>query len=274
MDVAPIPKAPLSAVLITRDAERHLERALAPLSFCSEILILDSGSRDRTRAIAAAQGAVWHEHAFEGYGPAKRRAVALASCDWVLSLDADEVLDERATTALAGIDWAAADPRQCWSLRRRPFVGSREIRHGDWAPDWVVRVFNRQHHTVSPSLVHESVTPTGPVRRLDGSLLHFTAADLAAVFRPDYYRLKAAVYRQRGRRAGEPVLALRAAAAFLRSYLLRAGFLDGSAGVVVAVAAAANAVTGLALAATELASVPGPADDGHRPSPEGGGDPR
>jgi glycosyltransferase involved in cell wall biosynthesis len=274
MNPAPTRKVPLSAVLITRDAERHLECALAPLSFCSEILILDSGSRDRTRAIAAAQGAVWHEHAFEGYGPAKRRAVALASCDWVLSLDADEVLDERATTALAGIDWAAADPRTCWSLRRRPFVGSCEIRHGDWAPDWVVRVFNRQHHTVSPSLVHESVTPTGPVHRLDGSLLHFTAADLAAVFRPDYYRLKAAVYRQRGRRAGEPVLALRAAAAFLRSYLLRAGFLDGSAGVVVAVAAAANAVTGLALAATEPASVPGPADDGLWPSPEGGGDPR
>ena len=105
MDVAPIQKAPLSAVLITRDAERHLERVLAPLSFCSEILILDSGSRDRTRAIAAAHGAVWHEHDFEGYGPAKRRAVALASCDWVLSLDADEVLDEQAITALAGIDW-------------------------------------------------------------------------------------------------------------------------------------------------------------------------
>lgn len=274
MDVAPIPKAPLSAVLITRDAERQLERALAPLAFCSEILILDSGSRDRTRAIAAAHGAVWHEHDFEGYGPAKRRAVALASCDWVLSLDADEVLDEQAITALAGIDWAAADPRTCWSLRRRPFVGSREIRHGDWAPDWVVRVFNRRHHTVSADLVHESVTPTGPLRRLDGSLLHFTAADLAAVFRPDYYRLKAVVYRQRGRRAGAPVLALRAAVAFVRSYLVRAGFLDGRAGVVVAVAAAANAVTGLALAASETASVPGPADVDRRPAPEGGRDPR
>ena len=274
MDAAPTSKAPLSAVLITRDAERHLERALAPLAFCSEILILDSGSRDHTRAIAAAHGAVWHEQAFEGYGPAKRRAVALASCDWVLSLDADEVLDEPAAAALAGIDWAAADPRTCWSLRRRPFVGSREIRHGDWAPDWVVRVFNRRHHDVSANLVHESVTPSGPVRRLDGSLLHFTAADLAAVFRPDYYRLKAAVYRQRGRRAAAPVLALRAALAFLRSYLLRAGFLDGAAGVVVAVAAAANAVTGLALAAAEPTVDPGPTDGGRRPPPEGGGETR
>jgi glycosyltransferase involved in cell wall biosynthesis len=274
MDAAPIPKARLSAVLITRDAERHLEQVLAPLEVCAEILILDSGSQDRTRAIAAAHGAAWHEHAFEGYGPAKRRAVALAAFDWVLLIDGDEVLDERAAAALAAVDWAAADPRQCWSLRRRPFIGDREIRHGDWAPDWVVRVFHRRHHEVSADLVHESVRPSRPVRRLDGSLLHYTAADLAAVFRPDYYRLKAAVYRRRGRRTGAPMLALRAAAAFLRSYLLRAGFLDGAAGVVVAVAAAANAVTGLALAASEEASVPGLADGDHRPAPEGGRHPR
>jgi glycosyltransferase involved in cell wall biosynthesis len=261
MNPAPTSKIPLSAVLITRDAERHLERVLAALASCAEILILDSGSRDRTREIAAAHGAVWHEHAFEGYGPAKRRAIALARHDWVLSLDADEVLDERAAAALAAVDWGAADPRQCWSLRRRPFIGDREIRHGDWAPDRVVRVFNRRHHEVSADAVHESVRPTGPVRRLDGSLLHFTAADLAAVFRPDYYRLKAEVYRQRGRRAGAPRLALRAAGAFLRSYLLRAGFLDGSAGVVVAVAAAANAVTGLALAAAGLGPDPQPGGD-------------
>jgi hypothetical protein len=88
---APV-KIPVSAVLITRDAERLLDRVLAPLSFCSEILVLDSGSRDRTRDIAAAHGAAWHEHPFEGYGPAKRRAVSLAGSDWVLSLDADEVL--------------------------------------------------------------------------------------------------------------------------------------------------------------------------------------
>jgi glycosyltransferase involved in cell wall biosynthesis len=241
-------KIPVSAVLITRDAERYLDRVLAPLAACEEILILDSGSRDRTREIAAAHGAVWHEHPFDGYGPQKQRAVALARHDWVLSVDADEILDERAAAALAAVDWACEDPVTCWSVRRRPFIGDREVRHGDWAPDCVVRIFHRGHHNVSPETVHESVRPTGPVRRLDGSMIHLTAADLAEVFRPDYYRLKAALYRQRGRRASSPLLAARGIAAFGRSYLLRAGFLDGHAGVVVAVAAAANAVTGLALA--------------------------
>jgi len=247
-------KIPLSAVLITRDAERFLGRVLAPLGICEEILVLDSGSSDRTREIATAHGAVWHEQPFEGYGPQKRRAVELASHDWVLSVDADEILDDRAVAALASVDWPEVDPLTCWMIRRRPFVGDREIRHGDWAPDWVVRVFNRRQHSLSAAVVHESVRPTGPVRRLNGSLIHLTAADLADVFRPDYYRLKAAMYRERKRRASSSLLALRAVGAFLRSYLLRAGFLDGNAGVVVAVAAAANAVTGLALASVRSGS--------------------
>lgn len=254
-------KIPVSAVLITRDAERHLDRVLAPLGVCSEILILDSGSIDRTMEIAAAHGARWHEHPFDGYGPQKRRAVELARHDWVLSVDADEILDRRAAEALAEVDWEREDPRACWSLRRRPFIGTREIRHGDWAPDWVVRVFNRRRHTMSQAPVHESVQTTGPVRRLDGSLVHLTAADLAEVFRADYYRLKAGVCAAAGRRARPPALAVRAIGAFLRSYLIRAGFLDGNAGVVVAVAAAANAVTGLALASEPPSRLPSWVDD-------------
>lgn len=257
-------KIPVSAVLITRDAERYLERVLAPLAVCAEIVILDSGSRDRTREIAAAHAAVWHEHPFDGYGPQKRRAVALARHDWVLSVDADEILDERAAAALVTVDWPQQDPRTCWSIRRRPFIGDREVRHGDWAPDRVVRVFNRTHHNVSATPVHESVRPTGQVRRFDGSMIHLTAADLAEVFRPDYYRLKAALYRERGRRAPSPLLAARAVGAFVRSYLLRAGFLDGNAGVVVAVAAAANAVTGLAMAADPSTDSTPRVDEGPR----------
>lgn len=252
---------PVSAVLITRDAERHLDRVLAPLRVCDEIVVLDSGSHDRTREIAAAHGAAWHEHAFDGYGPQKRRAVALASNDWVLSIDADEVLDERAVAALAAVGWERLDPRTCFSIRRRPFIGGREVRHGDWAPDLVVRIFHRAHHGVSPDLIHESVRPTGTVRRLDGTMLHLTAADLAEIFRPDYYRSKAVLYRTQRRHAGPPLLAARAAGAFLRSLLLRAGFLDGAAGVVVAVEAAANAVVGLAMASGSPAA-DGVLDDG------------
>jgi len=242
---------PISAVLITRDAEYHLELVLRALGVCSEIVVLDSGSTDRTREIADAHGAVWHEHPFDGYGPQKRRAVGLAANDWILSIDADEVLDDEGVTALAAIDWSRADPRDCWTIRRRPFIGDREIRHGHWVPDDVVRIFNRRSHNVSDVAIHESVHPTGPVHRLGGSLLHYSYLDLAELFRTDYFRLKAEVFRARGQRAGGAVLAARCGAAFVNSYVIRRGFLDGAAGVVVALAAAAHSVVGLALASTD-----------------------
>lgn len=252
--------APVSAVLITLDAERHLERVLAALAGCAEIVVLDSGSLDRTRDIAVAHGARWFEHPFDGFGPQKRRAVARATHDWVLSVDADEVLDPAAREHLAELDLLGADPATCWRLRRRPFVGGREIRHGHWVPDRVVRLFHRTRHDFGCDLVHESIQPQGPVRDLKGSLLHYAYPDLAALFRPDYHRLKCDRYLARGRRGSGPVLMLRAAAVLVRSYVLRRGFLDGPAGAVVAVAGAVSAVTGLAMASDpELAG-----DEGFR----------
>ena len=259
-------KIPISAVLITKDAEKHLDRVLGPLSVCSEIVVLDSGSRDHTRAIAERHGAVWHEHPFAGYGPQKRRAVALARHDWILSVDGDEVLDDLGVEALTALDWNVEDPATCWEIRRRPFIGDREIRHGDWAPDRVVRVFNRRYHDFSNVLVHESVRPTGRVRRLRGSLLHFTSADYAGIFRADNQRLKAEMYRRNGRRAGQLLLASRAVGVFLRGYLLRRGFLDGTAGLIVALAGAVNSSVGLAMASDESSKFTNRVDDsGSRP---------
>lgn len=247
-------RPPVSAVLITLDAERHLDAVLAAAAACDEIVVLDSGSVDRTRAIAAAHGARWHEHPFDGFGPQKNRAVALARHDRILSLDADEVLDATARTAFEGVGWAAADPRACWRLRRRNFIGDHEIRHGHWGRDRVVRLFDRRFHGFTDVPVHESVMPSGPVYDLPGSLRHYSYSDAAALFRPGYHRRKAGRYRDRGRRASAPVLVARAGWAFVSGYLLRRGFLDGRLGVVVALASAVNAVVGLAMAS-------GPAGD-------------
>ena len=244
-------KAPLSAVLITENAEEHLDRVLGALRCCGEIVVLDSGSTDRTREIALEHGASWHERPFDGYGPQKRHAVVRAGYDWILAVDADEVLDEEAGAAISAIDWGRQDPSLCWRLRRRPFVGRREIRFGHWNPDWVVRLFHRGHHDFSTASIHESVTPTGAVRTLPGSLIHFSYRDVGEIIRMDYHRLKAGRYRDQGRRASGPLLAARATWAFFYSFVVRRGFLDGPAGVVVALAGAVNAVMGLALASEE-----------------------
>jgi glycosyltransferase involved in cell wall biosynthesis len=241
-------RAPVSAVLITKDASRYLDRVLSRLAWCGEILVLDSGSTDMTRTIAMRHGAMWHEAAFAGYGPQKRRATALARHDWVLSVDDDEILDDEACAALRNLDWSELPSETCGRFRRRPFVGGREIRHGHWARDRVVRLFNRTHHAFDDAVVHESVRPTGPVFDVPGSMLHFSHDDLASVFRPDYPRLKAAKYRRNGRRApGLPMMCVRAGWAFTYSFFYRRGFLDGRPGLVLALADALNAVLGLTL---------------------------
>lgn len=240
---------PVSAVLITLDAERWLDAVLEPLRWCDEILVLDSGSKDRTAEIARRHGVTWHEQAFTGYGPQKRRAVELAKYDWVLSVDDDEILESETVRALRSIGWAKLDSSDCFAIRRRPFVGAREIRHGHWVPDPVVRVFNRRVHNFSDAAVHESVQTTGAVKILPGALMHHSFDDLAAIFRADYHRLKAVEYRRRGRRLpGAFNLSARAMWAFVYSLFIKRGLLDGPAGVVIALSAAVNAVLGLALA--------------------------
>ena len=244
---------PISAVIITLNAERHLDRVLTSLSgVCAEILILDSGSTDATRAIAERHGARFIVHPFDTYGAQKRRAVALADYDWILSLDADEVLDDQARDSLRAV--LITGPRDCWRLRRRNHVGGREIHYGHWSPDWCLRLFNRTVHTFSDEPVHEAVHPTGPVNTLPGSIMHYGYEDLADIIRAKYHRLKAASFRQRGRRASSLALLFRAWWAFTRSYVLKRGFLDGQAGVVVALSAAVNAVMGLAIASWDTSS--------------------
>jgi len=241
-------RIPVSAVLITKDAEAHLERVLAPLSLVTDIVILDSGSTDRTREIARDHGARWFEHSFCGYGPQKRRAVELARHDWILSVDADEVLDRDAVQALAAMDWSSIDLLSCFRIRRRNFIGDREIRHGHWVSERPVRVFNRLVTGFTADPVHEMVRATSGVRNLPGSLLHYSYADLSDVIRLDFHRLKALRYRRDGRRAGGGLLAIRAMWAGFHSYVIRRGFLEGGAGVVIALAAAVNASMGLAMA--------------------------
>jgi (heptosyl)LPS beta-1,4-glucosyltransferase len=258
-------RPPLSAVIITLNAERHLARVLASLDFCHELLVLDSGSTDRTLELARAGGARVLSQRFLGFGAQKQRAVELARHDWVLVVDADEVLTAEARLAILALP--RQDPRQAWRLRRRTFIGEREVRWGVWSPDWSLRLFNRTTARFNDQPVHESVVAGGPVADLPGALLHYSYRDYADVFvrMGGYARLKAAEYRRRGRRAGAATLALRAIWGFLRSYVLKLGVLDGVAGVVVALSLSIDMVVALAIAgdaAAEPAAAPPPAGGG------------
>jgi len=225
---------PISAVVITKNAAARLAEVLAAVDCCAERLVLDSGSTDDTLAIARATGARVAEQPFLGYGPQKRRAVELAAHDWILSVDADEVLDDEAREAVRAAD--LADPTACYAFRRRTFVGGREVRHGAWRDDRVLRLFNRRTAGFKPLPVHEEVAAGRPPTLLPGSLLHYSYASCADVLARSirYAPLKASIMRGKGQQASLASLPLRGGTAFLKNYLLRGGWRDGAAGFVVA----------------------------------------
>lgn len=227
---------PISAVIITRDAAAHLAAVLAAADGCDERLVLDSGSTDETLAIAAAAAARIERHAFLGFGPQKQLAVSLATHDWILSLDADEVLDDEARAAIRDLD--LGDPTACWQIRRRTFIGGREVRHGVWRNEQVLRLFNRTTATFKPLMVHEQVVAARPPRTLPGSMLHYSYAGAADVIAKSlrYAPLKAALIRATDERPAAFKLPLRGLAAFLKTYVAEQGWRDGAAGFVVALA--------------------------------------
>jgi glycosyltransferase involved in cell wall biosynthesis len=231
----PPDRLPISAVIITRDEAVRLPATLASVDFCAERLVLDSGSNDATIDIARACGARVEHQPFLGYGPQKQRAVGLATHDWILSIDADEMLDAEARAAVAAAD--LGDATACFAFRRRTYVGPREIRHGAWRNQWVVRLFNRTTAAVKPLQVHEQVVAGRRPVRLGGALVHRSFADCADVVARSlrYAPLKAEVLRSRGERPRPWTLPLRGLAAFVRSYVIRGGWRDGGAGFIVAV---------------------------------------
>ncbi len=225
---------PISAVIITLNGAKHLADTLACVGFCDERLVFDSGSTDATLEIASAAGARVEHQAFLGYGLQKQRAVQMAAHDWILSLDDDEILDVEAIKAIHALD--LSDPAACWSIRRRTFIGTRELRHGTWGADRVVRLFHRRTAGFTSHIVHERVRASRPTILLPGSMLHLsydTCSDVIARS-IQYARLKSEIMRRKKQRVHTWMLPLRAFAIFSKSYFLQGGFRDGAAGFIVA----------------------------------------
>lgn len=227
----------LSAILIVRDEEQNLRDCLRSLAFADEIIVVDSGSRDASVAIARELGARVEQTAdWPGFGPQKNRALALASCDWVLSIDADErVSAELAAEIRATLEAPAAD---VYELPRRSSFCGQWIQHSGWWPDPVLRLFRRGSTRFTDDLVHERLLLPAGARppRLREPLLHHTYRDLSQVLcKIDAYSTAGALMRERkGRRGSLPVAAAHGLWSFVRTYLLKRGFLDGGAGFLIA----------------------------------------
>jgi glycosyltransferase involved in cell wall biosynthesis len=223
---------PLSLCVITRDAAAMLADCLASAAFAGEVVVVDSGSRDDTVEIARRSGARVIERDWPGFGAQKAFAVAAATNDWVLCLDADERLTPELAAAIAAA--VAAPSAGAYAMARRNRFLGRWLAHGEGYPDWNVRLFDRRRAHWSADPVHENVVADGPVARLSGDLLHASAESLDAYIAKQnrYTTLQAEAMHARGERASAVRLVVSPLARFVRFYVLRLGFLDGVAGFV------------------------------------------
>jgi glycosyltransferase involved in cell wall biosynthesis len=229
----------LSVILITRNEEANLADCLASLDgIAQQIVVVDTNSSDRTLEIAKSYGAVIAQPTdWPGFGPQKNRALDLASSEWVLSLDADE----RLTPALkAEILQVISHPTQanCFAIPRLSWYCGRFIRHSGWRPDYVDRLFKRGTARFSKDLVHERLIAQGQVAKLSNSLLHYSFMNLAQVkAKMERYSTDSAKQAFLQGRTGSPLKAIvHGFWAFIRTYFLRLGFLDGPQGISLAFA--------------------------------------
>ncbi|AHE97966.1 glycosyltransferase family 2 protein [Thioalkalivibrio paradoxus] len=232
---------PITATVITLNEEAMIAgciRSLRPV--CDEIIVVDSLSADRTREIAAAEGARVIEQAYLGDGPQKAHGVPFARNDWILSLDADERLEDDAVALIRGLP--LDDPRTAYALRRRNFVGNHWIRAAGFYPDSVVRLYHRGTSGYLPRK-HHSRVEAPRVRRLKGHIRHFTYEDLSHWIRriDELSALDAWAMKDRGVRPSGWRPAVHALVALLRKLVFKGGVFQGADGMTVAVTTAFNA---------------------------------
>lgn len=234
------PEIALSVAIIALNEEDRLPACLKSIRFADEVVVVDSGSTDRTVAIAEATGCRVFVEDWKGFGRQKQSAVDKCRNDWVLVLDADETVPaETAAAICASMRRADADG---FSFPRKNFYNGKWIRTCGWWPDRVVRLFRKDRGNMKNVLVHETVCVRGVVIDLDTPLHHNSIRSLSDVLVKinRYSSLGAEKLHQAGGRASVSKAALKGIAAFMKTYFLQRGVFDGSEGFILSYSHAVN----------------------------------
>ncbi len=229
----------ISASIICRDEEHNIEECLRSVSWCGEIVVVDSGSADRTVELARKHTPHVVFHEWPGYVAQKNFALDRTTGDWVICLDADErctpVLRAAIEREVPGSDAVAG-----FEVRRHARYLGRWIDHGGWYPDWKLRVVRKGRARWGGTDPHDKLIPDGPVRRLDADLVHFTYRDFAHQLRIINHFSDVVVEERLKEGRGPSLLKaiLHPPVKFLECYVWKLGFLDGFAGFVIAASSA------------------------------------
>jgi glycosyltransferase involved in cell wall biosynthesis len=227
----------LSVAIITRNEEANLDRTLGSVAWADEIVVVDSGSNDRTEEIARSYRSRFFVEEWQGFAAQKNSALEKCSCDWILSLDADEALSDE----LAKEIWELLErdpPFDGYALPRRNLFLGRWMRFGGFYPDPKLRLFRRGAAEFEARPVHETLHFPGRAGRLKGDMVHYAYPSLEAyIAHMDRYSALGAeqVVREGGRRMNPWMfgvnVVLNPIATFVYNYFFRLGFLDGREGL-------------------------------------------
>ena len=230
--------ANLSVIIITKNEAVNIRACIESVAWADEIIVVDSGSSDATVEICHELGAQVYMHDWPGFGMQKNRALGYATKDWVFSIDADE----RVTHELREEIQSAMQRGQAegYEIPRLSSFCGRYMHHSGWYPDYVLRLFRRGTGKFSDDLVHERVIVNGPITKLQQLLLHESFRDLEQLLAKinHYSTASAQMLHRKNRTASLKKAVGHALWAFFRSYFLRAGFLDGREGFMLAVSTA------------------------------------
>jgi len=225
----------LSVIIIAKNEGTHIGPCLQSVLWADEIIVLDSGSEDDTVEICKQYTDSVFITDWPGFGIQKQRALDKAQGDWVLSIDADEVV----TTELRTEIEKALQQQEFngYYIPRLSSYCGKQIRHGGWWPDYVLRLFRRSTGYFTESVVHERIVVQGEIGKLTSPLLHDAFVSLDEVLRKvnDYSSLGAEMLRQKGVKPTLSKAIFKAFWIFIRTYLLKAAFLDGRQGLMLSI---------------------------------------
>ncbi len=227
----------LSVVIITKNEAHIIEETLQSLNgITNDIIVVDSGSTDNTISIARQFASKIIEAGWYGYSQNKNIGIAAAKNDWILSIDADEVVDQKLHDTL--LNFSPQNQSEVFNIRFRTFFCKKRIRFGEWGIEKHIRIFNRKAIKWNDSEVHESLVFPKDVSKkiLNGHLLHYTVENLKEYRNKicNYSLMRAREYFAKGKHATLFKLYLSPFLSFFHNYILRGGFLDGKEGLTIA----------------------------------------
>jgi len=225
----------VSAIIITRNEADRIERCLRSLAWCDEIIVVDSGSSDATAGVAGKYTPKVYVEEWKGFGLQKQSALNKATCEWVLSIDADEEVTAELSDEILRVIGNGRE-KAGYFIPRKNLYGRKWLRFGGQYPDFVLRLFLRASGRFTENTVHERVVVEGECGKLHSPMIHYAFKDLSSMIRKldDYSTLAAGQMYSSGRRTGFLGPLTHAVSLGVKDYVLRLGFMDGREGFNVA----------------------------------------